>query len=536
MKKSWLLLIFVLPLLIAAFNAELGFQWLISKSSQGNIANDIPTTALAAAAFRNAGAELQAQQSLAWIKSKQDPSGCFPKGNCKIKETAFAHWLFILLNEDTEKTSAWLESVVSPALVNGDWWLQVATSSTGTCKVSYQKSGETKEHTITVNQGKFPGCSTPGKETFFDLNKCLEPNIVTNTPFIEFQVDCSTLGSSIISAVFQSGNTYYLLDEASTSKALIKIQNGCFGKTAKAACDVETSLYANALLAESGASLSVTPWLENNYDHKKVLDNALFFIAAQKEAALKDLKILQKKDGSFLTIYETAFAIAALNKAGNLAEQTKAVEWLKTQQKADGSWNSKELDTAAVLYTSFADTQFAGQSPATCSNGIKDEGETAIDCGGSCRPCGSTDDFPNADRDEGGAAICGDYICDVAENEFNCPQDCPSQSTCNTDGVCDSFLGESFLSCPTDCPEDAEYSEEIPPGEYPEQEGSYCGNNQVNDEAEECDGTDDSACPGVCNLDCTCEQKKSALRWMLPLIIILLIGLAVYYFFFMKKK
>ena len=517
MRKIFLALIVAVPLLIAAFSPDAGFQWLISKSSSGNVANDIPTTVLAALAFRSAGAEIQAQQSLAWVKSRQDSSGCFPAGACKVKDTAFAHWLFYSFNEDTAKTSAWLKSAVSPALTNGDWWLQVATSSTGTCKISYQKDGQAKEQAIQVEQGKFPACSTPGMETFLDLNRCLETNLVSSNPFLQLDVDCSSLGSTIISAVFQSGNTYYLLDEASTSRATININNGCFGKTAKSSCDLETSLYANVILQETGSSLSVTPWLESNYNKQRVLDASLLAAATQKDSHIADLKALQKADGSFQTVYDTAFAAYALRKAGNIEERAKAVDWLKTQQKADGSWSSKELDTAAVLYSAFSDTSLSGIP--SCSNGIRDGDEAAVDCGGSCGPCTSTG---------GSEALCGDYICDISENEINCPQDCQSQASCNSDGICDRFLGESSLTCISDCPEEeAQLEEPI----------AFCGDNQVNGAAEACDGADDAACPGLCNLDCTCEEESSSgWRWILILLVILLIGIAVYYFFFMKKK
>jgi hypothetical protein len=33
-----------------------------------------------------------------------------------------------------------------------------------------------------------------------------------------------------------------------------------------------------------------------------------------------------------------------------------------------------------------------------------------------------------------------------------------------------------------------------------------CGDDKVNQEGEECDGTDDEACPGECTKDCTCPE------------------------------
>lgn len=505
------LLLIALVFLIAAFNPQSGFSWLIGKMSSGSVASDIPTTVLASLALRSAGAELQSQQGLAWVKSQQDTSGCFPSGSCRVKDTVFAHLLLYQMNEDTAKTDAWLRSSLSSALTNGDWWLQVATSSNGTCSIAYEKNGQQRTQSIVVDQGRFPLCSTAGGETFFDLNNCLEPGLLTNVPFIQFDVDCSSLGSTVIAAVFQSGNTFYLLDEASTSRATIKINNGCFGRVAKGTCDKETSLYANWVLAETANALSVTPWLESVYDPAQVLDNALLSAATRKDIYVNNLKGLQRTDGSFQTVYNSAFAVFALKKAGTLVELDKAVDWLKSQQKSDGSWNSNELDTAATLYTAFADTQV---SVPSCSNGLQDGDESGVDCGGLCGACSSGDD-----------SICGDFICDSDENPVSCPQDCAdTRESCNNDGVCDSFLGETANNCANDCEAIPEPIDDLPVA-------GVCGDELVNAPDEVCDGADDNACPGLCTTECLCEEGKSSLRWILPLLVILLIGFAVYYFF-----
>lgn len=70
-----------------------------------------------------------------------------------------------------------------------------------------------------------------------------------------------------------------------------------------------------------------------------------------------------------------------------------------------------------------------------CDNGVQDEDEEGIDCGGSCRPCS--------------VEVCNnDGICDLKQEENS--EDCPEDCSCG-DGICDS------LESPKDCPKDCKY-------------------------------------------------------------------------------
>lgn len=59
------------------------------------------------------------------------------------------------------------------------------------------------------------------------------------------------------------------------------------------------------------------------------------------------------------------------------------------------------------------------------------------------------------------------------------------------DGNCDTILGENITNSPNDC---APPKTEAPP---------VCGNKIV-ETGEDCDGSSDAKCPGLCNADCTC--------------------------------
>lgn len=87
----------------------------------------------------------------------------------------------------------------------------------------------------------------------------------------------------------------------------------------------------------------------------------------------------------------------------------------------------------------------------TCNDGIQNQGEEGIDCGGPCEPCQSGGG--NNENDSGGASggssgessssssgssssECGNYVCDEGENYCNCAIDCNPSLEC---GECEKL-------------------------------------------------------------------------------------------------
>ena len=95
------LLLFYLPTVIAedpkTFNPVKGYEFLASKNTNGQYENVI-TTAVAALAFKNTGATAHATQALTWLKAQKDEKNCWPKGSCRVKDTAFALWTLSLIH------------------------------------------------------------------------------------------------------------------------------------------------------------------------------------------------------------------------------------------------------------------------------------------------------------------------------------------------------------------------------------------------------------------------------------------------------
>ncbi len=498
------------------FNPVKGFEFVASKNDQGKYEN-IFITSIAAVTFKDAGATAHANQALAWLKEQEDDTKhCWPKGSCKIKDTAFAVWALNEFGENTDTGEEWLKSALIPALRN-NWYLEIITTNNGTCKISYPGDNGREEENIQVDAGTFPQCNAATTNTFFDLNQCLrKKDLVATRSSIDFDINCADLGaSSIISIIYNTQNSYSLVQQATTDRYQAVINNGCFSDNpTDRTCSKDASLFTNWILSQVAASANVDIWLKTVYDPLKPLDNALFTLAAKeaKQTYVTNLIKAQRNDGSFNNdVYETSIAILALKKAGSTQELNAAIEWLKTKQQSDGSWGGLQ-NTALALYAAFTNV------PVTLPP-----------------PGGGPGPRPEPE--------CGDDICSGDETFETCPQDCEtSSSTCNENDVCDVNQGEDSDNCSADCfcgDQVCDDYERSTPGACSSDCGGgqeeSCGNDKV-EGTEECDGADDSACPGLCTLSCTCpvEESGGAGKWIIMLLVFLLLGGAV--FFYMRGK
>ncbi len=503
------------------FSANNGFAWLVAHGQDGNYGSDIPTTAFAVMALKASGQPDHAEAGLAYIRSQEDAAKhCWPKDGCKTKDTAFALWVLDSYGEDTADGEAWLQKSITAAL-RDNWFLEVITTNNGTCRISYTKSDATTQtqRDVAVSQGKFPSCRGNFPSTFFELNTCLENNLLASNPGVSLDVNCNELGpSTIISVIYNSGNKYYLIKEAATSRDVVAIENGCFGEAAKSSCSSDSSLFANWALREIDSDVRVSLWLKNNYDSLRVADNALLFLASDEQARqhyLRQLKSLQRNDGSFNNqVFDTAAAVLALKDAQSTTELDAAVNWLKSKQAADGSWENNLYKSAFVLYSAFGSASVAlppigpgGPELGFCGDGTCDPDENSNDCPIDCP---ATREGPCVENG----------VCDVSfgENSQNCGQDC----SCG-DGMCDS--SEDEQSCSRDCRGSAEQE---------------CGNNVV-EGTEECDGSEDAFCPGRCGAPgtsnaCGCQAEEGGgFPWWIPIVLVLAVVIAIVLYVKMKK-
>ncbi|MFH1210600.1 MAG: hypothetical protein V1645_01665 [archaeon] len=566
MKKRFLIVLLATIILLTAaanadtsnFSIQKSYDWLLKQQSNGSFGGTLETSA-SILALKAAGYD--PTTPLNYLAGQENTQPCWPKASCRTKETAFVILAYKSMGVSTEDQISWLKSAQSAALQSGNWWLEVATTDTGTCSIKYTKNSQDVTKTIKVNAGRFTDC---GNTTFMNLNTCIETNFVKNFPTIDMYIDCGDLDNALISLIYNSANSYYILTDSASQVAEITIENGCFGMGYKdPSCNYDSTLYSNWAFILSDESTSSKMYLRDNYDETNTVHNAFLFLILDDDTYLQELRSRQRSDGSWDSdVYRTAIALLALKGQSEYStEFSEGVEWLKTKQRTDGSFGDVTT-TAMVLYAAFTEGEIEFPS---CTNEKRDDGERGIDCGGTCEAYDDCCSNNEKDQDEdgidcGGACIectevvCnGDDVCDTDQGEdcHNCPEDCNTcedlcsngvqdeqageegvdcggqcsdacaKAVCDKNGVCDIDLidrgydeNENSENCPEDCScgdavcDDTESYSTCPDDCVEPVEG--CGDGTC-DETTETSETcpDDCGEPAECNNDGTCDQIES---------------------------
>lgn len=489
MRKRILLIAFLLVILSISvnarrtenFSADDAYDWLLQQASNGSFNGDIVDTAAAFLALDAAGG--LATLEMDYILSQENENHCWPKSGCKIKDTVWAVLAAYKYGETDIVTNSegWLKKAQTPSLTGGNWWLEIDTPDTGTCIIKYTKGETPVSKNIEVDAGTFPGC---GGGTFFDLKNCLEAGLLSSYASLDLDVDCSALSSAKISIAYNSGSSYYLYQEVADNTAIITVKNGCFGTSYKnPSCSYESALYAEWVLNQVDSSLSSELYLKESYDSNNPLHNALLYLVTQDKVYSDELKKSQKSEGSWgsNSLY-TAFAILALRSESGFTQYVeKAQEWLKQKQQEDGSWDGKVFNTAMVLYSSF----YSGVELPSCSDGIRNQGERGVDCGG---PCEESDD------------CCDNGVKDELEEGIDCDGVCEpcTELICDGDGACEDDRGEDCNNCPEDCMGCEDLCSDGERSAASAEEGDDCGGY--------CESLFDKACDSVCNSDGECDN------------------------------
>lgn len=503
-KLTILLVIFCLAIsnaIAAEFSAQLGYEWLAAQpDSAGSFNSNVFETAWAVLAMDKTGTmSSSAEHSLEWIFSQQSAGFCFPLSPCKSKETAMA---MIAMNklqrvDNMTEIQEALKAMLIPSTLSGQWLIEVSTDKTGTCKLEWEINNQTKDKTVNVDKGRF----TEYSNSYFLNIRDISPNIL-NKPGTEITVDCTGVeGSEIITLVYRNGNSFYVLSSTSGDTATLTINNGCFGNgPGDSSCKKEPSLYAAWAAKETAMSTDIKMYLMDTYSETSADDNALLYMATKDSRYLAALKQMQKTDGSFdRNVMKTALAVMALKEdSAYSAEATKAADWLKTKQKADGSFGTVS-ETSAVLYAAFS------------------EGISA----------------PSGDYVPPTPICVKDNFCDDAagEDAINCPADCAEEeeeetpqkygADCNADGICEPDYGEDSTKCPDDCScgdgvcDDAEKDDGSCDDDCVAGAAPKCGDGECNgDETEE-----------SCAEDCTEQPVTSggSTKWIIVALIVLIV-------------
>ena len=158
--------------------------------------------------------------------------------------------------------------------------------------------------------------------------------------------------------------------------------------------------------------------------------------------------------------------------------------------KSSGEWNA---------FTNWAPGKVTLNPCATCSDGIQNQGETGVDCGGPCPACIS----------------CGDTICNGGENCSNCPADCGACPACTQNSDCDdsnpctddSCIGSvcNYTNNTASCDDgnEANCNDVCSNGSCAGSACPVCNNNATCDAGENC-----SNCPADCGACPACTQNS----------------------------
>jgi hypothetical protein len=373
------------------------------------------------------------------MESEKDSNSCWPKGACKLKETAQVALAYNRIGKETSAIKKWIFSKnVSAGELK--WLIEIDITSrlAASCTIN---DGQ-KANTIKIlDNSKLQG--SPGSCLSIDPSGFML-KVNSNCLGKEFEISCDQ--DFISSVLYQktSGGTLFVLPEAhsaaSLGKTKEKINGQCFG-TDKT-CDYEGTLWTALALQKMGEDISkFTPYLlALADDNTRYFPSAFLYVLAGGEDQY-NLIIQQQKQGKFWEMtgtrdgryYDTSLALLGLSETGTTEiEATKS--YLLSIQTKDGCYIR---DTAFLLYSGWPRGVVSYgkvSNPASCEPQFSCENAFA------CSQAGGTIEYdyecPNV----------GKSCCSIKLQEQSCEEKkgllCPSGTQCggrvesSSDGAC----------------------------------------------------------------------------------------------------
>lgn len=309
-----------------------GYAKLLSaQKADGSIDSDVVITSLAAIAFKNAGYTEQADNAIDWIVLNQDPKGCYPLGNCKVKDTSFALLALDEFSKDVIKPRNWLTDA-SNSFKLGSWALKISSSQSesGICYVN--------NNPITITSGK--GSYTLTQQQTFPI-----------------KVNCSSLSGVITTSFTHSylGTAYSDLFTYQGKELTLPLEtSGCYGMEYKEACDYISTGYASYALKQIGENPD-TNVLADPSD-SSTLEQALNYLNTKNSYSLSWMQNNRQQKAWSTTasyqnnqndIYTTAIVALALKDQPTYYSDAKS--WVSSQNYLSN------LEAAISLYALFLD-------------------------------------------------------------------------------------------------------------------------------------------------------------------------------------
>ena len=281
------------------------------------------------------------------LKKNIDEAGCWPKGQCLIKDTAFAMQALRRVDPsgtETKKAADWLKTNVLTDYSAGNWNLQLSELNQNDYnKNCYILLDSQKQKTIPI----FPD----GKDPWTNLQEYTTQNQ------LKLKADCSELKSTpIISTILDSGNNvYYLIKQETTKSYDIKLGSECLPEAyGYANCDVDSTAIALILLSQTKflKDQSMLAWLTQQ--SQTPLSSAVLYSLTTDEKYNSQLLNLQDNAGTFGSMYSDAI-IYGTYKDAYIINLNLTLDAINNQyDKSNYCWpkgNCNVQDTLLALYS-----------------------------------------------------------------------------------------------------------------------------------------------------------------------------------------
>ena len=527
MKRLALFVIFLMSISMvsAEFNRDSAVGWLKGEvdNKWSSLGNDMEKISFSVLALNLNGEDETASAGLGYLNGKEDQNNCYPDGNCNTKDTALAALTLSEMGGNIAELLDYLGGNLQSTGVGSDGLIiQIITNEEGICEFEF-------------DEGSIYETSVNSENPWIYLSS-IGVNFDNYAETIN--VNCDFASSPRISLIRESNNNIYIINEKGlTNSAEFIVESGCYSvNSGSNACDADSTFYASWVLYKLNSDIFTENYMNDNVGNNELRSAMLSLIDNSKAGNLINMQL---NDGSFGSIYETAFAIDSLKNSEYSEEKEDAILYIESQQSDEGNIGILK-DTAASLYLIYSsgssandDDYFGYCGDATVDSGEECEFDTDCQSGYSCSlQCICEPDEPSSGA---GISECGNNVCENDESSSTCPLDCTAAEESCGNFVCEPEKGEDSFVCTDDCycgdfvcDESEEANGNCPQDcQAPETGGSEepsCGDGF-------CDFDEDS---NICPEDCD-EGERASLWWLWLVIIILIMGGGIFVYVKMKK-
>lgn len=392
------------------------------------------------------------------ISSEKSSSfNCWPKGSCKIKDTAQVLLAYQRAGRETAGIVSWLESK-SIASSELSWYLEIdiANKVESECTVKY--SGD--ERTVRIEEdmqisGSAGSCLTVSNSGYW-------LKVRDNCYDEEFEISCDE--DFVTTLLYQKGNSGTVFVSSNTNSAPSlgttseKVESECF--STGSSCDYEGTLWATYALSKEGVNIDkYLPYLSAlAEDNSKFFPESFLYVMvggqdnyAEIVGSQKQSKFWEASASPYNRYYDSSLAFLAIGGEG-YSEVENARNYFLQIQTDEGCWNNNNIrDTAFLLYSGWPKV-------------VSTSGDEIVACESRGYVCGSALSCLSS-----GGQVLNEYVCTGNVNQVCCSANpsapsCSEQGgeICGADEVCsDGNLAPSSQGscCLSSCVEKQETSE-----------------------------------------------------------------------------